>query len=220
VLAKLRSYRPSHTTVVAYLALFVALGGSSYAAITITGKNVKNSSLTGKDIKNSSLSGVDVKNGGLTGSDVRDDKLTGRDVLESSLGTVPSAAHAGAADNSGRLAGQPASAFQGRAMWALVDATGTIIRQSGGISLALKEPDGAYTLQFPSRVTGKAIMTSVAYKFSGNGETVSGKPCGPPSGDSDTCSTNPSDDQRQVFVFTTNAAGTQTDGGFYIAVLP
>jgi hypothetical protein len=39
--------RPGHAVVVADLALFVALGGSSYAALTITGGNVKNSSLTG-----------------------------------------------------------------------------------------------------------------------------------------------------------------------------
>jgi hypothetical protein len=211
VLAKLRPRRPSHATVVAYLALFVALGASSYAAVTVTGRNVKNSSLTGKDIKN----------GSLTGADVRNNKLTGRDVLESSLGAVPNSAHAGASDNAGLLAGQPASAFQGRAMWALVNASGTIVRQSGGISLALKEPFGGYTLAFPARVSGKAIMTSVAYNFAGsNGESVSGKPCGPPNGDTDTCSTDPNDDERQAFVFTTDAAGNAKDGGFYIAVLP
>lgn len=38
MLGRLRSHRPGHATVVAYLALFVALGGSSYAAIQITGK--------------------------------------------------------------------------------------------------------------------------------------------------------------------------------------
>ena len=55
---------------VAYLALFVALGGTSFAAATvITGKNVKNGSLTGKDVKNSSLTGGDVKNKSLTPSD-------------------------------------------------------------------------------------------------------------------------------------------------------
>ncbi|MEA2489886.1 MAG: hypothetical protein QOH21_1678, partial [Acidobacteriota bacterium] len=32
--------RPGHSTVVAYLALFVALGGTSFAALTITGKDV------------------------------------------------------------------------------------------------------------------------------------------------------------------------------------
>jgi hypothetical protein len=55
---------------VAFLALFVALGGTSLAAATvITGKNVKNSSLTGADVKNSSLTGGDVKNKSLTPSD-------------------------------------------------------------------------------------------------------------------------------------------------------
>lgn len=77
MLSKLRSYRPSHAVVVAYLALFVALGGSSYAAITVTGKNVKNSSLTGKDIKNNSLTGRDVK--GIKSGDVTDHSLLAKD---------------------------------------------------------------------------------------------------------------------------------------------
>jgi hypothetical protein len=55
---------------VAYLALFVALAGTSFAAATvITGKDVKNSSLTGKDVKNSSLTGTDVKNKSLAPAD-------------------------------------------------------------------------------------------------------------------------------------------------------
>jgi len=51
----------TYANVVATLALFVALGGSSYAAITITGKNVKNGSLTGKDIKRNALGAKQVK---------------------------------------------------------------------------------------------------------------------------------------------------------------
>jgi hypothetical protein len=47
--------RLSYANVVATIALFVALGGSSYAAVTITGRNVKNGSLTGKDVKDRSL---------------------------------------------------------------------------------------------------------------------------------------------------------------------
>jgi hypothetical protein len=63
-------HRPSPATVVACLALFVALGGTSFAAATvIAGKDVKNGSLTGKDVKNSSLTGTDVKNKSLTPSD-------------------------------------------------------------------------------------------------------------------------------------------------------
>jgi Collagen triple helix repeat (20 copies) len=44
-----------HSTAVAYLALFVALGGSAYAAVTITGKNIKDGTITGRDVKNRSL---------------------------------------------------------------------------------------------------------------------------------------------------------------------
>jgi Collagen triple helix repeat (20 copies) len=44
-----------HTTAVAYVALFAALGGSAYAAVTVTGKNIKDGTITGKDVKNRSL---------------------------------------------------------------------------------------------------------------------------------------------------------------------
>jgi hypothetical protein len=37
-----------HTTAVAYLALFAALGGSAYAAVTVTGKQIKDGTVTGK----------------------------------------------------------------------------------------------------------------------------------------------------------------------------
>ena len=48
--------RLRHNTVVAYVALFAALGGgTAYAAATVTGSNVKDGTLTGKDIKNRSL---------------------------------------------------------------------------------------------------------------------------------------------------------------------
>jgi hypothetical protein len=61
--------------VVACVALVVASGGTSYAALTITGRNVKNSSLTGKDIKNSSLTTSDVKNRSLLSADFKAGQL-------------------------------------------------------------------------------------------------------------------------------------------------
>jgi len=63
-----RTGRISHTTVVAYLALFVALGGSAYAAATITGRDVVDRSLTGADIRNGTVRSVDVR--GITGADL------------------------------------------------------------------------------------------------------------------------------------------------------
>jgi hypothetical protein len=68
-------------------AVFIALGGSSYAAITVTGKNVKNSSLTGKDIKNNSVTGKDVK--GISSGDVTDGSLLSKDFKAGQLPTGP-----------------------------------------------------------------------------------------------------------------------------------
>src|SRR4051794_26826760 len=67
--------RPSPSMVVALIALFVAMGGTGYAALTVTGKNVKNSSLTGADIKNNSLGSTDVKDGNLLAKDFKAGQL-------------------------------------------------------------------------------------------------------------------------------------------------
>lgn len=48
--------RLSYANVTATLAIFIALGGSSYAALKVTGRNVVDGSLTGKDIKKRSVS--------------------------------------------------------------------------------------------------------------------------------------------------------------------
>lgn len=63
--------RPGYANVVATLALVVALGGTSYAAVQVTGKDVKNGSLSSKDVKNESLKGKDVKDESLSGSDLQ-----------------------------------------------------------------------------------------------------------------------------------------------------
>jgi hypothetical protein len=48
----------SYANVVATLALFIALGGSSYAALVVTGRDVKNGSLTYRDMKRNTLGGT------------------------------------------------------------------------------------------------------------------------------------------------------------------
>ena len=65
--------RPSPAMIVALIALFVSLGGTGYAVVTITGKNVKNSSLTGRDIRNGSVRSPDVA--GLRARDFRPGEL-------------------------------------------------------------------------------------------------------------------------------------------------
>lgn len=57
--------RHIRTNAVAWVALLVALGGTSYAAVTITGANIVNGSVTGIDVKNRSLLAADFKAGQL-----------------------------------------------------------------------------------------------------------------------------------------------------------
>jgi hypothetical protein len=80
--------RPSAAMLVAVAALFAALGGTSYAALMVTGANVVNGSLTGADMAKKSIGGNRLKK----------DTVGGSRVLESSLGTVPTAEHAASAD--------------------------------------------------------------------------------------------------------------------------
>lgn len=100
--------RPSVALVVAFAALFTALGGTGYAALKITGAMVTNSSLTGVDVKNRSLGPQEIK----------PNTLGGNQINESMLGTVPNAEHANTADN--------ASNAQNAAKAADADAVGGI----------------------------------------------------------------------------------------------
>lgn len=87
---------PSHTTVIAYLALFVALGGSAYAATQLP-KN----SVGSKQIKPNAVTTAKLKNGAVTGAKIGADTVTGSNVDESTLGRVPSAASAESATTAG-----------------------------------------------------------------------------------------------------------------------
>jgi hypothetical protein len=53
--------RLTYANVTATLALFIALGGSSYAALTVTGRNVKNGSLSFRDLRQDTLDGSRIK---------------------------------------------------------------------------------------------------------------------------------------------------------------
>jgi len=55
--------RPSPALVIAVLALSVALGGTSYAAITVTGAQIKDGSITTRDIRDRSLRTQDFARG-------------------------------------------------------------------------------------------------------------------------------------------------------------
>ena len=94
------------TNLLAGVALFVALGGSAYAADTVfstdivdgevqsvdvrddglTGTDI--SALTGSDITNNTIAGADVANASLTGDDVQNDSLKSADVSDLGSGDI------------------------------------------------------------------------------------------------------------------------------------
>ena len=61
----MRIRTPSPAMVIALIALFVATSGTAFAAVMITGANVKNESLTGLDILNGSLTTKEIRDGSL-----------------------------------------------------------------------------------------------------------------------------------------------------------
>jgi hypothetical protein len=54
--------RPSPAMIVALIALFVALGGSSYAALKVGSKNIKTGAVSSRAIANNSVRSADVRN--------------------------------------------------------------------------------------------------------------------------------------------------------------
>jgi hypothetical protein len=77
---------------IALLALFIALGGTTYAATALP-KN----SVGPKQLKKNAVTNPKIANGAVTGAKIANNSVKGADVLESSLGKVPSAATADAA---------------------------------------------------------------------------------------------------------------------------
>jgi hypothetical protein len=86
--------RLSYSNVTATVALFIALGGTSYAVIRVDSGDVVDNSLRSADMRDNSVRGRDIRDRTLHGRDVRPNGLGGGAVKESSLGRVPLAADA------------------------------------------------------------------------------------------------------------------------------
>lgn len=90
------------SNVIACLALFIALGGISWAAATapknsVANKSIKNKAVTNAKIRSNAITSSKIKTGAVLSSDVKNDALTGTDIDEGTLGTVPSATSAATA---------------------------------------------------------------------------------------------------------------------------
>jgi hypothetical protein len=92
-------HRPSPAMIVACIALAVALGGTSYAAVqlpknSVGAKQLKKNAITAPKIRRNAVTGAKVLNNSITGAKVLNNSITGADVNEATMAQVPSAANA------------------------------------------------------------------------------------------------------------------------------
>lgn len=105
-----RGLRPSPSMIVAFVALLVALGGSSYAVVRLPAHSVGT-----KQLKAKAVARVNIKNNAVSGAKVADNSLAGADIVESSLAKVPSAAtadRASSSDHAGSAGGLDAVTYR------------------------------------------------------------------------------------------------------------
>lgn len=100
---RLIGQRLTYANVVATLALFVALGGTTYAVTSVGSSGIRDNSIRSADLRNNTVRGLDVRRRSLSGSDIGENRLGGGAIRESALGKVPTAADA---DRVGGLTGE------------------------------------------------------------------------------------------------------------------
>jgi hypothetical protein len=114
--------RITFSNVIAMMALFVALGGSAYAATqlkknSVGTKQIKSNAVTAAKLKKNAVTGAKIATGAVTGAKVANGSLTGAKINLSTLGTVPSAGNSATTSvvkgSHGKLTvGQEATAFE------------------------------------------------------------------------------------------------------------
>ena len=124
------STRLSYSNVVGTLALFVALGGTSFAVSQIGSEDVADNSLRSRDVRNNTVRGADIRDQSVRARDVARNALGSGVIRESALGLVPRAG------NAQRVGGLTADDLKLRCP------PGTILRASACIESAPRLPTG------------------------------------------------------------------------------
>jgi type VI protein secretion system component Hcp len=153
----------SYANVASTLCLFMLLGGSAYAAVKITGKDVKNGSLSGADIRDHSLRARDFKAGELPAGPKGD---PGRDGAAGAPGPSVSAPPARSREPIGRLtlAGipgdGPSGTIEARGIAWSNGAGGAVPKVAFGDVVVTKAPDRTSTLLWKRTATGQHIASA------------------------------------------------------------
>jgi hypothetical protein len=107
-----RIRRPDHVTLVAYLALFVALGGVSYAAVTlpmnsIGEKQLKKDSVGSAEIKSGAVGAAELKKGAVGSGQMRDGSVDAEKLTRSLHDQLQAVARQSAAPGASGQKGDP-----------------------------------------------------------------------------------------------------------------
>jgi hypothetical protein len=187
--------------VVAYLALFVALGGSSYAAVRIGSTQIVDNSVRSKDLRNNDIRSADVLNGSLLASDFK-------------AGQLP----AGPQGDTGPQGPPGATGAPGRAATSLFayirdmgpSSPATVDYGSGVISVDDPAGDSDYTVTFDRELTN-----CVGVATTGRGQPGGAAAGGVAFGEFVDLSAG---GVVQVSLFDNAGGGVRRDGSFMIAV--
>jgi hypothetical protein len=196
--------RLSPATVLAGLALLVALSGTGVAAVSVV---LPRNSVGTAQLRNNAVVSAKVRNGSLRRIDFGKNQIP-----RGPAGPAGPAGPPGATGPAGP-AGPPGPG----ARWALVRPDGSIVAQSGGISVG-HPSGGLYILDFGASVAGKLIVASSArasdHDFRG---MLSAGPCG---GTVEGSACPIGNDINHVAVVTNNPGETaREDHSFYVAVI-
>lgn len=183
--------RFTYANVASTLALLVALTGGGVAVAAGVAKN----SVGSQQIKNGQVKRIDLARDSVDSAKVRANALRGTDIKESTLGTVPKANRAAAADN---------------VLAAVVAGDGTLApAQSRNAQLVVKVGVGRYRVQFNRVITSCAYIGTIG--LPGNsGIAGAGTIAVVGSAGADT---------NKVFVATRDNAAAYADIGFHLAVI-
>lgn len=207
----LKAVRPSPATVIATIALLVALAGTGYAATSLPKNSVgarqlQNNSVTTSKVKNHSLLKLDFAAG---------------QVPTGPRGPVGPPGPPGSTGSRGPT-GPAGPAATAATKWALVGRDGNFVAGTPGIVVVLAGP-GQYYVNFGSPVTGHPVVVSPAFRDGDPGfrGTVTAAICGSNgTTPADTISCVNNNNTNTVFVIAANSSNTVSQNhAFYIAVL-
>jgi hypothetical protein len=191
--------------VIAYLALFVALGGTSYAAIKLPAnsvgtKQIKNSSVTSAKIKDGSIQNADLAPGTLRAGGVGPAGAAGP---KGDTGAAGSKGDTGATGVAGPKGDPGTPGANATALWAVVATDGTLVR--GSHVTSTQAFGSAYEVIFDRNVSGCAFVA-------GRGGIDNETPVGQVS------ATRRLNNVNGVYVNTFDSTGTGVAGPFHLAV--